>query len=172
MSLERSTEDDNRAFLNTVADRLLRTVEAAEPVLRGLTDNVVSARPSPDRWTIQEVVGHLIDSAANNHQRFVRAQSPGEFVFPKYEQNEWVSRQRYDTAIWSDVITLWAAYNRHLAHVMRHVAPASLETRCVIGPYEPVTLGYLIEDYVTHLRHHLRKVGERVGLDLVDAART
>lgn len=166
MSLERSTEDDNQAFLNTVADRLLRAVDVAEPVLRGLPDKVVSSRPSPDRWTIQEVIGHLIDSASNNHQRFVRAQSAAEFVFPRYEQNDWVSRQRYDTAAWSDVMTLWAAYNRHLAHVIRQVAPASLATRCVIGPYEPVTLGYLIEDYVTHLRHHLQKIGERIGTDL------
>lgn len=172
MSVERSADDDNRAFLNTVADRLLRTVEAAEPVLRGFTEDVVSTRPGPDRWTIREVVGHLIDSASNNHQRFVRAQSRGEFVFPKYEQNDWVSRQRYDTAAWSGVMTLWAAYNRHLAHVIRQVAPASLATRCVIGPYEPVTLGYLIEDYVTHLRHHLQKIGERVRMDLVDTQRT
>jgi hypothetical protein len=144
-----------------IADDLLAIVQSTAPKLKRLTNEVVTLRPAADRWTIQEVVGHLIDSAANNHQRFVRAQFVTEFVFPKYEQNEWVSAQRYDAVDWSELVDLWAAYNRHLAHVIRHAKPETLGTRCVIGSYDPVTLRFLMEDYVVHLQHHLKKIAER-----------
>lgn len=148
----------------SVADELASLIRTAEPVLRSLTEETVSARPAPDRWTIKEVVGHLIDSAANNHQRFIRAQGTAELVFPKYEQNDWVRCQRYGEVDWATLLDLWSAYNRHLCHVIRCVDPKALEVRCLIGPYEPVTLQFLIEDYVVHLRHHLRKIAERPGV--------
>ena len=146
------------------ADELEQIVKAAETTLRTLSAATVSQRPAADRWTMQEVLGHLIDSAANNHQRFVRAQFVEKLIFPKYEQNEWVGSQQYVAADWNQLVDLWAAYNRHLVHVIRSVKPASLPTICVIGPYEPVTLQFLIEDYVVHLKHHLQKMAERAGL--------
>jgi hypothetical protein len=106
----------------------------------------------------------LIDSAANNHQRFVRAQYVDPLIFPKYEQNEWVRAQAYDEVDWAELLDLWQCYNRHLAHVIRHVPARSLNTRCVIGDYEPMTLQALIEDYVVHLKHHLAKIRERLNL--------
>lgn len=151
-------------MLEKTAAELEQIVAAAEPRLRSLSAEVVSHRPAPDRWTIQEVLGHLIDSAANNHQRFVRAQFTDPLVFPKYEQNEWVAAQQYQAAPWPALVDLWSNYNQHLAHIIRHVNPASLPRICVIGPYEPVTLKFLIEDYVVHLRHHLVKMGERAGV--------
>jgi hypothetical protein len=146
-----------------VASELETSVQSALPWLRPLTEQTVSARPAPDRWTIKEVIGHLVDSAANNHQRFVRAQfASGEFVFPKYDQNEWVGAQHYNEVSWVELLDLWERYNRHLAHVIRHVPTAALTTICRIGPYEPVTLQFLIEDYVVHLSYHLQKIKERI----------
>lgn len=150
--------------MDAAADELEQIVTTAEPTLRSLPAATIADRPAADRWTIQEVLGHLIDSAANNHQRFVRAQFVEKLVFPKYEQNEWVSSQQYAAADWNQLVDLWAAYNRHLVHVIRCVKPAALPTICVIGPYEPVTLQFLIEDYVVHLKHHLQKMAERAGL--------
>jgi hypothetical protein len=42
-------------------------------VLAAFSEAESEERPAPERWTKKEVVGHLIDSASNNHQRFVRA---------------------------------------------------------------------------------------------------
>jgi hypothetical protein len=145
-----------------IADDLVATVTQAVELLRSLSCNVVSHRPAPDRWTIKEVVGHLIDSAANNHQRFVRAQFVDSLVFPRYEQNDWVRCQCYNDVEWGRLLDLWQCYNVHLAHVIRHVPARALNTRCVIGDYEPMTLQALIEDYVDHLKHHLTKNNERV----------
>jgi hypothetical protein len=144
-----------------IAEDLFSTVAAAMTWLKELDKATVANRPVPDRWSIQEVIGHLIDSAANNHQRFVRAQLVSELVFPKYEQNEWVNCQHYNEVPWLELLELWQRYNHHLAHVIRHVPPDRLTTRCLIGPYEPVTLQFLIEDYLVHLRHHLQKIAER-----------
>lgn len=119
------------------------------------------ARPRPDAWSVKEIVGHLVDSAANNHQRFVRAQGGGDFTFPGYEQEHWVRSQDYQTHPWDDLIDLWALYNRHLAHVMRRIPAAALGVPCRIGDDVSVTLGYLLEDYVVHMRHHLRQIKER-----------
>jgi hypothetical protein len=147
----------------TIADDLVATVRAAAEKLSRVNADSVSYRPSPDRWTIKEVLGHLVDSAANNHQRFVRAQFLKELIFPKYEQNEWVRCQFYTEVDWRELIELWRLYNLHLAHIIRHVAPNALDVRCIIGEYEPVTLHYLIEDYMVHLKHHLQKIDQRIG---------
>jgi hypothetical protein len=152
-----------------VADELTTTVERAVAQLRALDAQVLSHRPAPDRWTIKQVIGHLIDSAANNHQRFVRAQFVGaaatgaEFRFPKYEQNQWVNSQGYDEILWSDLLELWRRYNLHLAHVIRHIPAHALSVRCMIGDYAPMTLASLIEDYLVHLQHHLAKIAERAA---------
>ena len=135
--------------------------------MRALDAARVSERPAPDRWTIKEVIGHLIDSAANNHQRFVRAQFVGELIFPKYEQNQWVGCQHYNDCDWGGLIDLWQSYNRHLAHVMRNVDVRALDIKCVIGAYEPVTLRFLMDDYVAHLKHHLKKIAERTGAEVL-----
>lgn len=144
-----------------IAADLLAAIEAGYQSLQGLRSDV-RHRPTADRWTIQEVIGHLIDSAANNHQRFVRAQFTDELIFPKYEQNQWVRCQAYDEAEWPAVLDLWRAYNRHLAHVIRNIDPEALDRRCLIGEYEPVSLHFLLADYVVHLKHHLQKIDERL----------
>lgn len=149
--------------MERIAEELLKTVRLATLKLEPLAQETVAHRPEPDRWTIKQVIGHLIDSATNNHQRFVRAQFADEFVFPKYDQNEWVGSQDYDGCEWKDLVQLWSSYNQHIAHVIRNVRPEALSVVCRVGDYEPMTLELLIKDYVDHLNHHLRKIAERVG---------
>ena len=141
-----------------VAAELLRVVEAASESLRRIGDPEASRRAAPGKWSRKEILGHLLDSAVNNHHRFVRAQQVEELTFPKYEQEHWVSSQGYGERPWTELIELWRLYNRHLAHVISLIPEERLAVICVIGPYEPVRLGYLIEDYLVHLRHHLQQV--------------
>ena len=141
-----------------IADDLLTTIDEALPRLRAVSNEIAMQPVGPEKWTIKEVIGHLIDSATNNHQRFVRAQH-GPLVFPAYMQDHWVTSQRYHDREWSDLIDLWSAYNRHIAHVIRQIPADRRDTRCTIGSNEPVTLEFLARDYVDHLRHHLLQVG-------------
>jgi hypothetical protein len=145
-----------------VADELLEAIDKGSARLRAIDDTVAAVRVRQDAWSVKEIVGHLIDSAANNHQRFVRAQTVDELALPNYEQDAWVRQQDYQHRPWRELIELWALYNRHLAHVIRHVPDRALMTTCRIGAGEPVTLQYVVEDYVRHLRHHLQQIEERL----------
>ena len=142
-----------------IAEELMRVIDASSESLRRIDDAEASATPFAGKWSKKEVLGHLIDSAANNHHRFVRAQQVEEFSFPRYEQEEWVAVQGYSARSWPELIELWRLYNRHLAHVIKRIPEEKLKVTCKIGPGEPVSLGFLVEDYLVHLKHHLRQLG-------------
>jgi DinB family protein len=143
-----------------IAAELLQTVEAALPKLRSISDADAARPRAPGKWSPKQVMGHLIDSAANNHQRFVRAQQGVALLFPSYAQDHWVDCQHYADGRWDDLVTLWHAYNRHLAHVIRHIPEDRRRVPCTIeSDRGAVTLGFLAEDYGEHLRHHLAQVG-------------
>src|SRR5438093_7395776 len=94
--------------------------------LRGIKDAEASIRPAPGKWSKKEILGHLIDSAANNHQRFVRLQLTPVLNLPGYDGDEWVRVQRYQDRPWSEIVALWQMYNVQLAAVIRHVDPKTL----------------------------------------------
>ena len=155
----------------------IRTLESTTRTtaasLRELPESVVIWRPKAGAWSIKQIVGHLIDSAANNHQRFVRAEQQAELVFQGYAQDEWVRIQSYDSAPWNELLALWESYNLHIARVMAAV-PASIRDRKhthhnyhQIGFREfkadqPVTLDDLMYDYVLHFEHHLAQIRDRM----------
>lgn len=145
-----------------IAQELASAVDLIAQQLKRIDSPVAQHKPAPDRWSIQEVVGHMIDSAANNHQRFVRALRVDQLTFPKYEQEQWVADQHYNLAPWSDLVDLWRFYNIHLAHLIHHIPENALNVECTIGSNKPVTLLFLIEDYLAHMQHHLKKIAERV----------
>jgi len=142
-----------------VARDLQQTIDAALPKLRAITDAAAGEPRAPGKWSRKEIIGHLIDSASNNHQRFIRAQEGSALTFPPYEQNHWSASQYCNERAWADLVALWYAYNAHLAHVMAHIPDRSLDVPCVIESGTPVTLEFLVTDYVVHLRHHLAQVG-------------
>ena len=102
-------------------DELRSVVERSTPALLALSEDASAQYPAPGKWSPREVLGHLIDSASNNHQRFVRAQVQGGLVFSGYDQDAWVTVQQYQHAPWTELVTLWRAFNLHLARVMAAV---------------------------------------------------
>jgi hypothetical protein len=143
---------------NNIAEKIDQLVDDVSLRLRTLDEDVVSARPAEAKWSIKEIVGHLFDSAVNNHHRFVRANDHEELVFPGYEQNVWVSRQNYQATDWPSFLELWRLYNHQLAHVIRQIPEDRLYAVCLIGDHEPVTMRFLVEDYLDHMEHHLQQV--------------
>jgi hypothetical protein len=145
--------------MNSVSARLARIVNSAEETLRQVRDEDSTTPILQGGWSRKQVLGHLIDSASNNHQRFVRAALQGSLEFPGYDQDGCVRVQGVQEAPWPTLVALWASYNRYLAHVIAHLPAAKLEAPCRIGSGEPVTLRFLVEDYVSHLLHHLGQIG-------------
>src|SRR5262249_6959580 len=142
-----------------IAEELIKVVDTSSTSLKKIDDAEASVRPAAGKWSKKEILGHLIDSAVNNHHRFVRAQQVEDFSFPRYEQEEWVHLQDYSTSTWPELIELWRLYNRHLAHIIKRIPEEKLGVMCKIGPYDPMSLGYLVEDYLAHLKHHLNQIG-------------
>ena len=137
---------------------LASVLERALPQLSAIPDDVASIKPAPDKWSKKEILGHLIDSAANNHQRFLRLQLQPELSLPGYDQDNWVRVNRYQQAPWNDIVTLWSAYNRHLASVITSLDDAALG-HVWHSPDGDVTLEFVAADYVRHLKHHLSQIG-------------
>ena len=136
-----------------------RSILDEEPrALRAIPDAQAARRPSGMTWSRKQILGHLIDSASNNHQRFVRAQFQPEMAFPPYVQDRWVAAQGCDEREWADLVELWGAYNRHLLHVASGIPAEALDNVCIVADNEPSTLRHHVVDYVVHLRHHLRQI--------------
>jgi hypothetical protein len=144
--------------MNQTTYRLARILAATPLRLNGMSDADASQPPAPGRWSKKEILGHLIDSAANNHQRFVRAQLAANLELPGYEQERWVAAQSYATESWPDLVTLWLFYNRHLLHIIGAMPEASLATACAIGGNAAVPLSEIVSGYVDHLEHHLAQI--------------
>ena len=137
---------------------LASAIETMPPLLGRITDSEAARKPGPGRWSKKEILGHLIDSAANNHQRFVRAQLTPHLHFPEYEQESWVAAQSYATEAWPELVTLWLALNRHLLHVLRALPDSALQHEVSIGGKPPVALFEVAEGYLRHLNHHLSQI--------------
>jgi hypothetical protein len=127
--------------------------------LKKIDDEEFSRRPSPDKWSKKEILGHLIDSATNNHQRFVRIQFENIPTIT-YDQVNWSIFSNHNQFDVKYLISFWTAYNRHLAELIRLIPTDNLEKECIISQGKKVTLEWLIEDYIRHLEHHLKQIVE------------
>jgi hypothetical protein len=153
----------------SLARALKAAIEEGRALFAGSGDAAASRRPAPDKWCAKEILGHLVDSAANNHRRFVMGQDQSDLCFDGYAQDLWVARQQYCNVAWEDLVVLWTAYNRHLASVIGVIADDVLQrpfarhsfdriAMRAVPADEPSTLGYLVEDYIAHLRHHMSQI--------------
>src|SRR3989304_6658487 len=97
--------------MKTTSEQIRELILASKPKLLNIPPDIASKKLSPDVWSKKEILGHLIDSASNNHQRFVRAAQNIASDFPTYNQNRWVAVQRYNEANWSDLVELFSQYN-------------------------------------------------------------
>ena len=116
--------------------------------------------PAPGRWSRKEILGHLIDSAANNHGRFMLAQidAPQPLKLQPYDQEAWVQLAGYQHLPAAELLALWTGYNRLILHLLAQIPESALATECFTLNLNPVTLHWLIDDYVLHLEHHVRQI--------------
>jgi hypothetical protein len=117
---------------------------------------------NPSRWSPKQELGHLLDSAANNHQRIVRTQLEDQPAMPGYDGDRWVELHAYQRRHWTELISLWKALNTQLLAAAHAVPDSGWSRTCTIADSGPLTLKFVFEDYIEHMMHHLQHMGIQV----------
>jgi DinB superfamily len=133
-------------------------ISSVYQTLRGVSEEGSERPVREGGWSRKEILGHLIDSALNNHQRFVRAALDGSYNGPSYEQQGWVAMHGYRTMKWDVLLEHWRCQNELLCDVVERIPDSRLGGQCRVGEDAPVTLRFLIEDYLAHLGHHVHQI--------------
>jgi hypothetical protein len=135
-------------------------VNTEPSLLAELSDATAALKPPSGKWSPKEELGHLLDSAANNHQRIVRTLFEDRPATPGYEQQRWVQVHRYQQRDWRELIDTWTALNRQLLVAADSVGDSDWARTCTIAGSEALTLSFVLEDYIAHMRHHLAHIKE------------
>lgn len=143
-------------MIATAIDRLEYLCAAIPPLLLQIDEETFSRKERPDKWSKKEILGHLIDSATNNHQRFVRGQFEDNPAIV-YDQDKWNEYNFHQQTDPRQLIDFWTIYNKQLLFLVKHISQEHLQRTCLVGG-SFLTLDFLINDYVGHLEHHLRQI--------------
>lgn len=144
--------------MKETAEKLRKVLTDFVPILQEISDEDASMKPNPEKWSKKEILGHLIDSACNNQQKFVRTMAQKHLDFVGYKQNHWVESQKYVGADWEDLIKFWETYNLHISHIIENVDQEVLSNTITIEDAGPFTLEFIMKDYTEHLKHHLKQI--------------
>lgn len=136
--------------------RLQHYCDTIPGLISQISDDNITYKPTPSKWSKQEILGHLVVSATNNHHRFIKAQFEPLVIIP-YAQDEWNEVSHFNDMHRAHVTNFWAMYNQHLVELLKRMPADALQTTCTLGK-KSVTLQWLIEDYVWHMEHHLRQI--------------
>lgn len=141
------------------ADELEKLVLSVHSQLLKVQQPDWHAKPNPAKWSKLEVLGHLVDSAQNNLRRFVVSQYQQNDKIV-YSQDDWVKCQKYHQADIGELISLWLLLNKQLVRTLREIPEGKLANTCDTGKEHAQlhTLAFLAEDYIVHLKHHLRQI--------------
>lgn len=147
--------------------RMLELIEAWEPRLLALAEDVITSRRNKQNRNIKQILGHMVDSASNNTHRIVHLQyQTSPIVFPDYanlgNNDRWIAVQNYESENWVDLVQLWKYANRHIIHVINHVNPDKLDAIWVSALGEEISLNTMIMGYLGHFELHLREIEELI----------
>jgi hypothetical protein len=131
---------------------------AAEASITSIDDTTAGHAGRSRGWTRKQILGHLIDSALNNHQRVVRAALDGSYEGPSYDQAGWVAMHGYTELPWHALLNHWREQNNLLARVVERVPEDRWSAPCRVGPEGVVTLAALVESYLAHMEHHVGQI--------------
>lgn len=143
-------------MIEQAINRLNFIIDKVPSILTQISEEKLSEKPSPNKWSKKEIIGHLVDSATNNHQRFVRGQfEPTPEI--RYDQNKWNEYSFYQQIDSQQIILFWTVYNKQLIEIIKRIPTENLKRQIKIGE-NLLTIEFLITDYVEHLEHHLKQV--------------
>jgi uncharacterized damage-inducible protein DinB len=148
---------------NQLASAFRAGVSSARAKFQQIDETTAGAPLRPGGWTSKDTLGHLIDSALNNQQRFVRASLDGSYEGPTYQQQGWIDMHGYNGMLWSELLAHWQRQNDLLCAVVERIPEGKYGALCKVGTNAPVTLRLLVEDYLVHLHHHADQIAAAVS---------
>lgn len=144
--------------MRDIIERLNYLIKSVPAKVKQYSEQEFSVRIE-GRWSKKEILGHLCDSATNNHHRFIKIQFEKQpFVIVPYDQNNWVLIQDYQYMPLDEIISLWAVLNRHILRIISRIPEEKLGYVCDIGENKSLTFLELVQDYLRHLEHHLKQI--------------
>jgi hypothetical protein len=142
--------------MKSTTQELERLVASYIQKFNEFSETEFNTKPSPQKWSRKEVVGHLIDSAQNNLRRFIVGQyeeSPPKIV---YQQDFWVGANGYQTMKKEDVIQLWRLINERIIAVLENMPAENYNKQCETSTLHSIE--WLADDYVKHMKHHINQI--------------
>lgn len=158
MKSERKFQKQITAREKALTVRFRNGIAGIQTTLLSVTPSLADTPWRAGGWTRKQILGHLVDSAANNRQRFVRAALDGSYSGPGYEQDRWVELHGYANQSWEILLRWWQAEHGILVELVDRIPAERLAVQCLIGGDGPYTLQFVIDDYVDHQRHHLEQI--------------
>mgnify|MGYP000031661517 CR=1 FL=1 len=152
--------------MNNIAKEIEEIIEIFRNDFSELDERITSLRISQDKWTLKEIIGHLIDSASNNHQRFIRFQLSEVLEFPDYRGSEWLRIQKHQNMKFLELLLLFYYYNKLIVNIILNMDEKCLENKWNINWDENstfITFEKLIIHYVNHMKSHLTHFRERLS---------
>lgn len=148
-------------MIKIIAD-LQETLEKYHSKLVQLNETEISAKPAPEKWSKKEELGHLIDSAQNNIQRFIRVQYE-ENVHIRYNPDKWVAMNDYQNRNGKELIDFWFLLNKQIITILEKMPQEKWETFMSFDVDASVknTTSYIAADYVKHMTHHLESIASK-----------
>ncbi|MBN1649142.1 MAG: DinB family protein [Spirochaetales bacterium] len=148
-----------------ISQNIIKEVTDFFDRFKNIDDDTASVNINADKWSLKQIISHLIDSASNNHQRIVRLQIEKRIEFPDYNRDEWLGVGDYNSRKYSDLLSLLKYYNILLANIIENIENVSLDNTWNMKwseSQENISLGELIEHYLSHLVEHIHHFENRL----------
>ena len=149
--------------LALISRELSALIDKWEPVLRGLSPESISMNRNSQKRSIRQIVGHMHDSASNNTHRIVHLhyqESP--IAYPDYanlgNNDRWIAIQNYQDEDWGNLVSLWSATHRHIAHLILQTKLEKLDASWISALGEQVSLLEMITDFPRHFKLHIAEI--------------
>jgi hypothetical protein len=126
---------------------------------KSVSDTVLEFKPSQDKWSKKEILGHLVDSAIHNLVRFTEInylEKP--YHHRPYSQNDLVNLNQYQKMNTNELLQLWLSLNKQIIRIFKNIDYKALDYKIILNDQSVIDLKFLMTDYVEHLEHHINQI--------------
>ncbi|GAB1858649.1 DinB family protein [Flavobacteriaceae bacterium MHTCC 0001] len=145
--------------MKTPSKRLKQLIDNGYLFISKVSEAELSKKQYSEKWSKKEILGHLVDSAIHNLQRFTEIQFKEQpYKLRKYNQNALVKANDYQHCDIKTIANLWLAINTHIINIIEQQTQTTLNYKIELETDNSCDLKFLIIDYIDHLEHHLNQI--------------